>query len=170
MALQKTVNKYQVLGVPGDFADDSPSRVAPYACLANSSAQPTVGYVFTQGTNDNEAKVGGSGAFLGVLVESKQYANYNGNLSAGLTVNPGTNGQICSMGHIFVKSATSFKPGYLAEYEPATGAISAIEDTLSTATAVQIPAARFIQVSGSANGVGILELGAFDVPTATAYS
>ena len=167
--VQTSVNKYQVIGVPGEFADDSPSRVTPFACLANSTAQPTVGYVFTQGTADNEAKVGGSGAYLGVLVEPKQYANYN-NLNASLEVKPGTNGEICSMGHIFVKSATAFQPGYLAEYEPATGAISAIEDTLSTATAVQIPAARFIKVSGEANGVGILELGAFDVPTATAYS
>lgn len=167
--VQTAVNKYQVIGVPGEFADDSPTRVTPFACLANSTAQPTVGYVFTQGTADNEAKVGGSGAYLGVLVEPKQYANYN-NLNASLEVKPGTNGEICSMGHIFVKSATEFKPGYLAEYEPATGAISAIEDTLSTATAVQIPAARFIKVSGGANGVGILELGAFDVPTATAYS
>lgn len=169
MAFQKTVNQYQTLGIPGEFADDSPSRVTPYSCLANSSAQPTVGYVFTQGTNDNEAKVGGSGAYLGVLVEPKQYANF-ANLSASLAVNPGTNGEICSMGHIFVKSATAFEPGYLAEYEPATGAISAIADTLSTATAVQIPAARFIKVSGAAGTVGILELGAFDVPTATAYS
>lgn len=167
--VQTSVNKYQVIGVPGEFADDSPSRVTPFACLANSTAQPTVGYVFTQGTADNEAKVGGSGTYLGVLVEPKQYANYN-NLNASLEVKPGTNGEICSMGHIFVKSATAFEPGYLAEYEPATGAISAIEDTLSTATAVQIPAARFIKVSGGANGVGILELGAFDVPTATAYS
>lgn len=170
MTVQKTVNQYQVLGVPGEFADDSPSRVAPYSCLANSTAQPIVGYVFTQGTADNEAKVGGSGAFLGVLVEPKQYANYNGDLSASLAVNPGTNGEICSMGHIFVKSAAAFAPGYLAEYEPATGAISAIEDTLSTATAVQIPNARFIKVSGAAGAVGILELGAFGVPTATAYS
>lgn len=168
--VQTQVNQYQVIGVPGEFADDSPSRVTPFACLANSTAQPTVGYVFTQGTADNEAKVGGSGTYLGVLVEPKQYANYNGDLSATLAVKPGTNGQICSMGHVFVKSATAFKPGYLAEYEPATGAISAIKDTLSTATAVQIPAARFIKVSGSANDIGILELGAFDVPTATAYS
>ena len=169
MPVQTTVNQYQVLGVPGEFADNSPSIVAPYACLANGGAQPTVGCVFTQGTNDNEAVVGGSGAYLGVLVEPKQYANF-ADLTATLAVKPGTNGEICSMGHIFVKSATAFKPGYLAEYEPATGVISAIEDTLSTATAVQVPAAKFIKVSGAANSVGILELGAFDVPTATAYS
>lgn len=168
--VQTSVNQYQVLGVPGEFADDSPSRVTPYVCVANSSAQPTVGCVFTQGSADNQAKVGGSGTFLGVLVEPKQYANINGDLSASLAVKPGTVGEICSMGHIFIKSPTAFAPGYLAEYEPATGVISAIENTLSSATAVQIPAARFIKISGGANAVGILELGAFNVPTATAYS
>lgn len=169
MPVQTSVNQYQVLGVHGEFADDSPSRVTPYSCLANSGAQPKIGCVFTQGTNDNEAVVGGSGAYLGVLVEPKQYANY-ANLNPTLNVNPGTNGEICSMGHIFIKSETAFAPGYLAEYEPATGVIKAIEDTLSSATAVQVPAARFIKVSGAAGAVGILELGAFDVPTATAYS
>ena len=123
MAVQKTVNKYQVLGVPGEFADDSPSRVAPYSCLANSSAQPTVGYAFTQGSNANEAKVGGTGAFLGILVEPKQYANYSGSLAAALTVNPGTNGEICSMGHVFVKSGTNFAPGYVAAFATATKAL-----------------------------------------------
>ena len=85
MGFQTSVNQYQVIGVPGEFADDSPSRVAPYSCLANESAQPTVGYAFTQGSADNEAKVGGTGAFLGVLVEPKQYANF-ANLSASLAV------------------------------------------------------------------------------------
>lgn len=163
MALQKTVNKYQTLGVPGEFADDSPSRVAPYSCLANSSAQPTVGYAFTQGSADNEAKVGGTGAFLGVLVEPKQYANY-ANLSASLAVNPGTNGEICSMGHIFVKSGTSFAPGYVAAFATATGAINAYADASSIPAEgyTQIPG-KFIKVSGGANAVGILELGSFEV-------
>ena len=167
--VQTAVNKFQVIGVPGEFADTSPARVTPYTLAKNSSALPVVGNVFTQGSANDIAKVGGSGAFLGVLVEPKQYANKSG-LTATLNLAEGQIGEICSMGHIFVKSATAFVPGYLAEYEPATGAISAIEDTLSTATAVQIPNARFIQVSGDAGHVGILELGAFGVPTATAYS
>lgn len=170
MGLQTSVNKFQVLGVPGEFADNSPSRVTPYTLEANSTVAPAVGCVFTQSTTgDSVAKVGGSGNFLGVCIEPKQYANKAG-LNATLNLNAGQIGELCSMGHIFVKSATAFAPGYLAEYEPATGVISAIADTLSTATAVQVPNARFIEVSGAAGHVGILELGAFGVPTATAYS
>lgn len=164
MAVQTSVNQYQVLGVPGEFADDSPSRVTPFSCLANESAQPTVGYAFTQGTNDNEAKVGGTGEFLGILVEPKQYANYNGDLSATLAVKPGTNGEICSMGHVFVKSETTFKPGYLAAYDNATGAISAYQNAgaLPASGSTQLPG-KFIKVSGASGAVGILEIGSFGV-------
>lgn len=163
MTVQTSVNQYQVRGIAGEFADNSPSRVAPYSCLANDTAQPIVGYAFTQGTADNEAVVGGTGAFLGVLVEPKQYANY-ANLNPSLEVNPGTYGEICSMGHIFVTSATAVKPGYVAAFETATGAISAY------ATQVDIPATgytqipgKFIQISAGAGQVAILELGSFVV-------
>ncbi len=160
--VQTSVGRYQVLGVPGEFADDSPHRCAPYSCLANSSAQPTVGYAFTQGTADNEAVVGGTGAFLGVLVEPKQYANY-ANLNASLEVNEGIFGEICDMGHIFVKSATAVAPGYVAAFANATGAISGYADAASIPdTHTQIPG-KFIKVSAAANHVSILELGSFQV-------
>lgn len=160
--VQTSVNQYQVLGVPGEFADDSPHRCAPYSCLANASAQPTVGYAFTQGTADNEAIVGGTGAFLGVLVEPKQYANF-ANLNPTMQVNPGTNGEICDMGHIFVTTATEVKPGYVAAFDPATGAISGFENQGAiTGGYTQIPG-KFIKVSAAAGQVAILELGSFVV-------
>lgn len=160
--VQTSVGRYQVLGVPGEFADDSPHRCAPYSVLANSSAQPTVGYAFTQGTNDNEAVVGGTGAFLGVLVEPKQYANY-ANLNASLEVNEGIFGEICDMGHIFVKSATAVAPGYVAAFNPSTGAISGFATQADIPdTHTQIPG-KFIKVSAAANHVSILELGSFVV-------
>lgn len=162
MAIQKSVNQYQVLGVPGEFADDSPHRCAPYTCLANETAQPIVGYAFTQGEADNEAVVGGTGAYLGVLVEPKQYANY-ANLNPSLAVNPGTFGEICDMGHIFVTSATEVKPGYVAAFDNTTGAISAYADAASIAEgSTQIPG-KFIKVSAAAGQVAILELGSFTV-------
>ncbi len=161
--VQTSVNQYQTLGVPGEFADSSPKRVAPYAVLANSTAQPTCGYAFTQGTNNNEAIVGGTGTFLGVLVEPKQYANY-ANLQATLEVKAGTAGEIATMGHVFIKSATAFAPNYVAAFAQATGEISAYADVASIPeTSTQIPNAKFIEVSGDANTVGILELNPFPV-------
>lgn len=166
MTLQTSVNQYQVLGVPGEFADDSPSRVAPYSVLNNSTALPTVGFAFTQGTNDNEAVVGGQGNFLGVLVEPKQYANY-ANLTATLEVKTGTNAELCDMGHIFVKSTTEVKPGYVAAFNKTTGAIAGYANAgLIPETHTQLPG-KFIKVSAGANQVSILELGSFTVTPAS---
>ena len=87
--------------------------------------------------------------------------NYQGDLSASLQFKNGGIGEICSMGHIFVKSATSFAPGYVAAFDQATGAISAYSAAGSIpGTSTQIPG-QFIKVSGAANTVGILELGTF---------
>lgn len=160
--VQTSVAQFQVLGVPGEFADDSPHRCAPYSCLANNGVAPTVARAFTQGTADNEAIVGGTGAFLGVLVEPKQYANY-ANLNASMEVNAGTNGEICDMGHIYIASPTAVAPGYVAAFDPATGIISGFKDAVSiTKGYTQIPG-KFIKVSAAANHVSILELGSFQV-------
>lgn len=159
MPLQTQVYQYQSRGIPGEFADSSPRRVAPYIVNATAEAMPIVGYAFTQGTNDNDANVGGTGAFLGVLVEPKQYANYM-NLEPTLTLKNGSIGEICSFGHIFVKSTTAVKPNYVAAFDPATGAISAYvdADTATTAKMTLIPNAKFIQISAEIGDVAILEL------------
>lgn len=160
MTLQTQVYQQQSRGIVGEFADNSPRRVAPYNVMKTDDAEPVVGYAFTQGTNDNEANVGGSGAFLGVLVAPKQYANYQ-NLNPTLNLKNGAIGEICSFGHIYVKSATAVKPNYVAAFDPATGAISAYVDaaTVTTAKLTLISNARFIQYSAEVGEVAILELG-----------
>lgn len=160
--VQTSVAQYQVLGVPGEFADDSPHRCAPYSCLANNGVAPTVARAFTQGTADNEAIVGGTGAFLGVLVEPKQYANY-ANLNASMEVNAGTNGEICDMGHIYIASPTAVKPGYVAAFDPATGIISGFENAEAITEGYTQISGKFIKVSAAAGNVSILELGSFQV-------
>lgn len=160
--VQTSVGQYQVLGVPGEFADDSPHRCTPYSCFSNNGVAPAVARAFTQGAADIEAVVGGTGAYLGVLVEPKQYANY-ANLNASMEVNAGTVGEICDMGHIYIASATAVKPGYVAAFDPATGIISGFENAAAiTEGYTQIPG-KFIKVSAAANNVSILELGSFQV-------
>lgn len=159
MTLQKTVYTQQAIGVIGDFADDSPKRVAPYNLTANGEVMPVIGCAFTQGTADNEATIGGSGAFVGVAVNSKDYAIYN-NLTASLELPDNSIGQLCTMGHVYVTSTTAVTPGYIAAFNPTTGAIAAYEDSeaAGTASATVIPNAKFIRISAKANEVAILEL------------
>lgn len=177
MSFQKTINQFLAAGVAGEYADDSPRREAGYILLAQRdalnddaiTALPKFACAFTHTENDGEAVVGGTGEFAGILVNPKAYVNH-ANLNASLELPDGSQGGLCTMGHVFVKSATAFAPGYVAAYANATGVISAYASADSIPeTSTQIPA-KFIQVSGSANGLGILEIGAFVVPVAATPS
>lgn len=171
MAFQTQINQFLAAGIEGEYADDSPRRETGYILLGqddgegNITAYPKFACAFTHTENDGEAVVGGTGAFAGILVNPKMYVNY-ANLNPSLSLPNGTQGGLCTMGHIFVKSATAFAPGYVAAYANATGVISAYASAASIPeTSTQIPA-QFIQVSGSANDLGILEVGAFTLPAA----
>ncbi len=158
--VQTVVNQFLAKGVEGDYADDSPRREAGFILTGTSSASAKVGVAYTQSTaGDNFAVVGGTGTFLGICVNSKTFANYNG-LTAGLELPDGIQGGLCSFGHIFVKSATAFAPGYIAAFNQTTGAISAYSSSTSIGTGeTQIANAKFIKYSGEAGEIGVLELG-----------
>ena len=168
MGFQSQINRFLAAGIEGEYADDSPRREAGYILTAQKdgdtiTALPKVGCAFTQTENEGEAIVGGDGAFLGILVNPKMYVN-QANLTPSLELPDGAQGGLCTMGHVYVKSATSFAPGYVAAYAKATGVISAYASAASIPeTSVQIPA-QFIKLSGSSNGIGILEVGAFVLP------
>lgn len=179
--VQKSVYTAQALGVPGEFYDDSPRRVAPYILRsaageiaatgsvmsvsgstleggALSTVLPTVACVFTAGAEDNEAVIGGEGAFRGVLVGPKQYANYM-NLEATMSLPDGSIGQLATMGHILVKVGNAVSPDDAAVYNNVTGEISGIESSGSApAGSTKIPNAKFILRSAAAGETAILEI------------
>lgn len=191
--VQKTVNIAQAIGVPGEFYDDSPRRVAPYvlrsaegevaakgtagnsvALAATGSAMtasgstleggtlssvlPTVARVFTAGSADNEAVIGGEGAFRGILVGPKQYANYL-NFTATMTLPDGTIGQLATMGHILVAVANAVSPDDVAVYNNVTGEISGIKASGSAPEgSTKIPNSKFILRSAAAGETAVLEL------------
>lgn len=183
--VQKSVYTAQALGVPGEFYDDSPRRVAPYILRsaageiaaagsiafagnpadgdtleggALSTVLPTVACVFTAGDEDNEAVIGGEGAFRGVLVGPKQYANYM-NLEATMSLPDGSIGQLATMGHILVKVGNAVSPDDAAVYNNVTGEISGIESSGSVpAGSTKIPNAKFILRSAAAGETAILEI------------
>ena len=120
---------------------------------------PQFACAFTQAADDGYAKLGGEGVFAGVLVNPKMYANY-------LTLNPtlklpnGSQGGLCTFGHIYVRSSSAYAIGNIAAYDKTTGSISAYVNAEAVPeNAVVIPNARFIKYSGDANTVGVLELG-----------
>lgn len=125
---------------------------------ALSTVLPTVACVFTNGAKDNEAVIGGTGAFRGVLVGPKQYANYM-NLEATMSLPNGSIGQLATMGHILVKVGNAVSPDDAAVYNNVTGEISGIKSSGSApAGSTKIPNAKFILRSAAAGETAILEI------------
>lgn len=123
------------------------------------TVNPQIACAFTHTTTDGQAMIGGTNAFAGVLVNPKQFVNYQG-LSASMELPSGIQGGLCTFGHIFVKPASSFAPGYVAAYNQANGVINAYDAAGSIpAGFTQIANAKFIKLSGNANDTAILQLG-----------
>lgn len=169
MGFQNTVNKELARGVVGEYSDVSPRRELGYKLIAQTNesevitALPKIGCAFTLTENDGEAIIGGTGEFAGVLVCPKMYVAQAG-LNPSLELPNGSQGGLCTMGHVNIVSGTAFAPGYVAAYNNATGAINAyINATNIPEGYTQIPG-KFIEVSGSENGLAVLELGSFGLP------
>jgi hypothetical protein len=123
-----------------------------------SNVLPTVARAFTAGAEDNEAVIGGNGAFRGILVGPKQYANYM-NLEATMSLPDGSIGQLATMGHILVQVGNAVSPDDAAVYNNVTGEISGIESSGSApAGSTKIPNAKFILRSAAAGEIAILEI------------
>ena len=120
---------------------------------------PKIACAFTENGTDGQAVIGGNGVFAGVFVQPKMYVNYQ-NLNATLEVPDGSQGGLCTFGHINIKPATAFAPGYVAAFNKATGAINAYSAAGNIpANSTQIQNAKFIKVSGNPGDLAILQLG-----------
>lgn len=120
---------------------------------------PKIACAFTETVTNGQAKIGGTGVFAGVLVNPKMYANY-ADLNATLELPNGIQGGLCTFGHVYVKTASSFAPGYVAAFNKATGVINAYVNAEAIPDSfTQIANAKFIKVSGDAGQLAILQLG-----------
>lgn len=120
---------------------------------------PAIAKAFTESGTDGQAKVGGTGVFAGVFVQPKMYANQQ-NLNPTLEVPNGTQGGLCTFGHINLVTASAFAPGYVAAFNKANGTINAYANAGAIPeTFTQIANAQFIQNSGNAGDLAILQLG-----------
>lgn len=123
-----------------------------------SNVLPTVARAFTAGAEDNEAVIGGTGAFRGILVGPKQYANYM-NLEATMSLPDGSIGQLATMCRILVQVDNAVSPDDVAVYNNVTGEISGIESSGNAPEgSTKIPNAKFILRSAAAGEIAILEI------------
>jgi len=159
MTLQKKVYEKQALGIVGEFADNSPSRVAAYVLKANGEVLPCIGRAFSVQNKENEVVVGGIGSFAGIAIAPKGHA-MEVLAEPSLQLTDGVVGEICSMGHIYVQAKNAVKPNNVAAFDPANGEIYAYAsaDLAESAKHTVIPNAKFVLYSAEAEEVSVLEL------------
>jgi hypothetical protein len=143
---QSTVNIWSTLGVVGDMAFDGPLRAEPFNLYSNGTPN-LVGNAFTVTSGGNPepsgnsalastATVGGTGAFAGILINSKDYASYGttgtgGPLNPTITLPDYSIGFLATMGYFFVNLPGPANVGDLVTYDPLTGNLNSITPTTS---------------------------------------
>lgn len=152
MALQKTVTTKLANGIVGEFYDDSVKKVDSYI-LDSLTKTNKVGLAYTVKSLE-KAEVGGTGKFAGILVNPKQYVNYQITLGATDEVKDGIQASISKTGRIWVDLGATAAIGAKVYYINATGVLG-----VGTATTgqTQIPNCEVIYPA-DANGLAVIEL------------
>ena len=166
--MQNTVNIKQTPGIPGDFYDNSPRRVAPAILVTagTSGVLPEIGqpFFYTDLATDPrkaatgvEAVDGGTAAFAGVLVNGKELVRTNG-LTAGLTVSVNSIGSLCTMGHVWIKV-----PGLTVTvedkiYYDVAGGTYTTSATVSGDTVSNVLIGKAVAVNAASGEMCVLEL------------
>ena len=109
MALQKKVELYRAIGVPGAMAtpDQSIYTVLNYTAETDIS----VGSFAFAGTEETEAKATGSATPLGLVVRNQVYPIYDVETSGTLVVPAGSTLTIAVRGDFYVKTTSAAQAG-----------------------------------------------------------
>jgi hypothetical protein len=134
-SFQSTVNVQNAFGVPGALYDDGPVRAAPWQLNSASAAYNVVGataYTLVSADPANQyvsgvAQAGGTTQFVGILMNSKEYATSGpstGAIDPTLTLPNYVIGDLLTMGDIVVQIPTVASVGDYVCYDNTTGKLS----------------------------------------------
>jgi len=151
--MQTQINSQLANGVVGEFYDDSPKKVDTYI-MGSASRINVVGAAFTV-TSQGVANVGGAGAFAGLLVNPKQYANYEVDLGATNVAHLGSQASLSKMGRIWADVQGVANVGDTIFFDDTTGILG-----VGTAAEgqTQVPNCKVFYYDATANGLCVLEL------------
>lgn len=157
MGFQSTVRQFQTDGLPGEIAEDGPTRSRVWILDSDGTAQ-TVGYAYTW-RSDGVARVGTAAQeFAGILVRPKEQV-LQGDASSALgpfnNVPDSQNGELLTMGIIFVNLANAGVYGDGVFYTDATGALSA---GTAGGGQTQIANAKVVRDTPGGAGLSVIEL------------
>ena len=167
MGFQTSVPVELGFGVQGALYDDGPVRATPYELVSASAAYNIIGATaFTvssadPGTNASSgiAAAGGTGAFAGILMSSKQASTFGtiaGALSATMALPNYSIAPLCSMGDIIVALPGPASIGDSVAYDATTGALLTYPTTAAFTGAI---AASTGTLTVSAVSAGQIQVG-----------
>ena len=118
-----------------------------------------IGLAYTSTDTEGEAVIGGSGVFLGIAVNPKEYIRYN-NFNATMDIPYGATAQLCTFGRIFVQVTDSVTKGQACYFSTSYGTLKGANagTDLSGSGYTEIKNSKFM-ASASAGEVVALELG-----------
>lgn len=169
---QNKVNTFQPIGKPGMLADgyQVPSCMA-WVMASNGTAKPAMGLAYTIKTvsgldtvppdpAQRVAMPGGTNPFVGILVYGNSYVNTTDFESTDV-LPEGSEGDLCTHGHIWVAIEGSATIGQEVEFNQTTGALKApaVAGTADSGYTI-IPNAKFIYVNdgGTDGELALIEL------------
>lgn len=163
MPLQTTVRVDQASGVVGDIAFTGPMRAIQATLNSGSAANNVVGRAFTHvASNDNQVAAGGTGAFAGILFNSKEYVTSGpstGALDATMALPNNAQVSLLQMGYVFVSLAGAANIGDDVHYVQATGALLAATAGAAPAGGNSVvPGATVVAQNTSGAGLAVIRL------------
>lgn len=164
MAFQSTVRQFPTDGIVGDFALDGPIRSKSIILKSSDATQNVIGRAVTYvAAQDDQAIAGGTGAFAGILTNSKLYASLGttagGPLAATLTLPNDLPVQATTLATgIYVTLSTTANIGDGVAYHNTTGVLAAAPANVPPATHTLIVGSSVIRRNITAPGLAIIEL------------
>jgi hypothetical protein len=150
MAFQSTIRQFPTDGFVGDIALSGPIRSQNVILKTSDATQNVIGRAVTMvASQDGNAVAGGTGAFAGILTNSKQYASLGGStgpLSPTLTLPNDLPVQATTLASgIYVTTSTTANIGDGVAYANATGILAAAPGGTPPASHTLIPGASFVR-------------------------
>lgn len=155
MPFQKEVRMQQAFGIPGEFYDTSPHRATSYVL----ESEAVIGRACTLSATEGAMKMGGDGAFAGILISPKQHGRPGSDFAPTMTLPSGTQAQAADKGRLIVILKNAAKPGEAIVYETATGELSAVADAANPGSGKKaVPGARVALFEVTAGGPAVIEM------------
>jgi hypothetical protein len=163
MPFQQTVQFQQASGVPGEKAYDGPSRVFPWTLVSTPNPNVIGATAYTE-VSEGVATAGGTGPFVGILVDPKAYALLgtaviNGALFPSMVLPDEAVGELATMGIFYATLLTAAAIGDYVMYNETTGALSSTPPATAPGTGFAlVPNAKVILRASAASGTAIIQL------------